>query len=87
LQHLLRVAGRETQRAAAVDDQLAQSEGDVADPLFGRLVAYGVVVDRPRHARQGREEEPVLLRAAHLLDHDGHLLLGDQVLRRLHVGL
>ena len=45
LQHLLRVAGRETQRAAAVDDQLAQSEGDVADPLFGRLVAYGVVVD------------------------------------------
>ena len=87
MQHLLRVAGRETQRAAAVDDQLAQSEGDVADPLFGRLVAYGVVVDRPSHARERGEEEPVLLRAAHLLDHDGHLLLGDQVLRRLHVGL
>ena len=86
LEHLLRVAGREAQRASAVHDQFAQAHGDVADAVLRAFVADGVVVDRAGHARTGGEVQPVLLRAAHFLDDHGHLLLRDEVLRRLDVG-
>ena len=86
LEHLLRIAGREAQCASSVHDQLAEPHCHVADAVRGLFVADGVVVDRPRHARAGGEEEPLLLRAAHLLDDDGHLLLRDEVLRSLDVG-
>ena len=80
------IAGREAQRASAVHDQFAQAHGDVADAVLRAFVADGVVVDRAGHARTGGEVQPVLLRAAHFLDDHGHLLLRDEVLRRLDVG-
>ena len=86
LEHLLRVAGREAQRAPSVDDQLAQPHGQVADAVRRLFVADRVVVDRACDARAGGQEDAVLLRAAHLLDDNGHLLLGDEVLRGGDVG-
>ena len=79
LQHLVGMAGREAQGLASIDDVLAQPEGKVDDPLLGTLVADGVVVERPCHARKRGIVAVAILPAGDLLDDDCHLLLVDDV--------
>ena len=81
LQDIARVFRGETEHLVTVHDGLAQAQGDLGDAVLRRLIADRVEVDRTGHAREGREEIAPVLAAADLLQHDGHLLLGEHVRR------
>ena len=72
----------EAERLFAVHDGLPQAEGEPDDAFFRRLVAHRVEVQRPGDAGQGGEPQPAVLAAAHFLQDDGHLFLGNDVSRR-----
>ena len=64
LQHMLRMCRRETQRRAAVDDVLAQTQRYLRHAFLRALVAQRVEVQASRHARERRIEParlPLLL--------------------------
>ena len=69
----------EAERLLAVHDRLAEAEGQADDALLGLLVAHRIEVQRPGDAGKRREPQAVVLAAAHFLQDDGHLLLGDHV--------
>ena len=73
------VGGGEAERLLAVHDRLSKAEGQADDALLWLLVAHGIEVQRPGDAGEGREPQAVVLAAAHFLEDDGHLLLGDHV--------
>ena len=80
------MVGADAEGQAAVDDVLAQTEGEADDAFVGALIVDGIVVERASHARDGRIEARAVLLPHDLLDDDGHLLLVDDVARGLHVG-
>ena len=87
LQHLLGVIGTHAQRLSTVHDILAQSQCQRGDTLFRQLVAYGVVVQRAQHPREGGIETLAILFAHHLLQYHRHFLLVYHVRRSRHIGL
>ena len=81
LHDVLGVARREAKHLFAIHDHLAQTVCHLDDTIFGFLLAYGVEIDATCHAGDDGEEVVAFLFAADLLEHDGHLLLGEHVAR------
>ena len=81
------MVGTDAQGQSAVDDVLAQSQCEADHALFRLFLPDGVIVERTRHARERRVVAVAVLCAHHLLEDDCHLLLVDDVARRLHVRL
>ena len=87
LQHLLRMIRADTERLTAVDDILTQSQSKTGNALLGRFVLDGIEVERTQHTADGGIVIVAMLLPHHLLQHDGHLLLVDDVGCCRHVSL
>ena len=87
LEHLVGMVGTDAQGLTAIDDILAQSEGETGDALLRRLVADGIVVERAKHTAHRGIEAVTILLAHHLLQDHRHLLLVDDVARGGHICL
>ena len=87
LEHVLGILRGKAQHLLAVHHGLSETVGNLHDSILSLFVADWIEIDGAGHTRQSREIIAAVLASAHLLDHDGHLLLGDDVAGRYHIAL
>ncbi len=68
----LGVGRRKIKALLACHHRIAETEGDVGNPLIGPHGGKGIEISRLRHPGEGRVEKRTVAVAGQLLDHDRH---------------
>ena len=87
LQHLGGMMRTNAQCLSAVHDILAQTQCQIGYSLLGFLVAYRIVVERPKHATEVGIIPVAVLLAHHLLQYHRHLFLVNHIACGSHICL